>query len=222
MGLRMPATRFGFKGLHQGETIWVIGSGSSLDHIDPRFFDDKICVAVNRVGMTYGLREFYTVSHYHRDVMMVTEQRPDSPCIVPDDDLAGPPERANTRPDTDNIYFFPHTGQRFADFRPADHWPEDPDTLVVGPTSLHMTMHFGAYLGAASLVLVGADCGYLDDRSNFDGYAIGDNPFTIWQQTIGGVADQLRARGVAVHSLNPFTNFALEGHTFRGPTTNIN
>jgi hypothetical protein len=85
-----------------------------------------------------------------------------------------------------------------------------------------MTMHFAAYLGAAHIVLVGADCGLLDNSSNFAGYGIGDNPFDVWQRTLTGVADQIRATGTSVHSLNPFVNFALEGHSFHGPTVNIN
>ena len=212
-----------FKGKRGGETAWVIGSGASLDYIPPAFFADKLCVCVNRVGITLGLPWFYTVTHYHRDAMIVADERPDLPVIIPELDLGRfGPEAANREPDQPNVYRMPTNDQLFSGFDPVRDWPTDPDALVAGPTSLHMTMHFAAYLGAAHLVLVGADCGTLGHRSNFDGYSVGDNPFPVWQATLAGVADQIRATGVSVHSLNPFVNFALEGVPFRGPTVSIN
>lgn len=223
MGLTLPPDRFGFRDAHKGETVWVLGSGASLDYIPREFFHDKTCVTVNRVGITLELPTFYTVSHYHRDAILVANERPDLPVICPVADLgAGGPEESDREPHEPNVYRFPTNLQMFAAFDPWAHWPTDPDALVAGPTSLHMTMHFAQYLGAAHLVLVGADCGTLGSRSNFTGYSIGDNPFAVWQRTLSGVADQIRARGTSVHSLNPFVNFALEGTPFRGPTVSIN
>jgi len=223
MGLDLPRDRFGFHNTHRGDTVWVLASGPSLDYIPREFFHDKVCVCVNNVGVTLPLPYFYTVSHYHRDAMRVAEQRPDLPVIVPELDLGRfGPEAANREPTEPNIYRFPTNDQQFSSFDPARDWPTDPHALVAGPTSLHMTMHFAHYLGAAHIVLVGADCGSLDAAQNFTGYARGDNPFPIWQATLTGVADQIRARGTSVHSLNPFVNFALEGHTFLGPTVHIN
>jgi len=208
---------------YAGETIWVVGSGASLDYIDASFFDDKLCVVVNRVGITKPLREFFTVTHYHRDAMLVANARPDLPVVVPEADLgAGGPEAADRQPEEPNVYRFPTGPQRFSSFDAQKHWPSDPDALVVGPTSLHMTMHFAHWLGAASIVLVGADCGTLGSRSNFDGYSVGDNPFEVWGRTLPGVADQLRKRGTAVHSLNPFVNLQCEGVPYRSPLANIN
>lgn len=211
------------QGAHAGATIWVVGSGASLDYIAPEFFSEKVCVAVNRVGITKPLAEFYTVTHYHRDAMIVAEARPDLPVITPQADLgAGGPEAADREPTQGNIHRFPTGPQLFGAFNPERHWPTDPDALVAGPTSLHMTMHFAHWLGAASIVLVGADCGTLDERSNFDGYSVGDNPFDVWSRTLPGVADQLRQRGTAVHSLNPFVNLQCEGVPYRSPRVNIN
>lgn len=225
MGLRieLPPDRFGFRDSRKGETIWVLGSGASLNYIDRSFWADKTCVAVNLVGVRLELESFYTVSHYHRDAMRVAAERPDLPVIAPVADLgAGGPGAADREPTEPNIYRFPTNLQLFGAFDPETNWPTDPDHLVAGPTSLHMTMHFAAYLGAAHLVLVGADCGTLGDRSNFDGYRPGDNPFPVWEKTLGGVANRIRETGVGVHSLNPFVNFALEGVPFRGPFVSIN
>lgn len=212
-----------FKDSLKGETVYVLGSGASLDHVPRSFFFDKLCVCVNNVGVGLNLPSFITVTHYHRDATNVALARPDLPVITPLDDLgAGGPEAADGVPTARNVYRFPTGPQMFGSFDPVEHWPTDPDALVAGPTSLHMTMHFAAYLGAAHIVLVGADCGLLDGGSNFAGYKVGDNPFNVWQSTLSGVADQIRASGTSVHSLNPFVNFALEGHSFRGPTVTIN
>ena len=221
--IHTPADPGGFKGIHRGETLWVLASGASLDYIDPAFFDDKTCVCVNKVGLTLGLREFYTVTHYWLDAIIVGEKHPGLPIITTRDCLVTTgPEVAPYEPTDANIYKFATGPQMYGAFDPDLHWPEDPDALVVGPTGLHMTMHFAQYLGAATIILVGADCGHLGGKSNFTGYAVGDNPMGVWQRTLPGVADQIRKRGTAVHSLNPFVNFALEGTSFHSPALTIN
>lgn len=223
MGLVLPSRREAFKDARKGETIWVVGSGASLDFIGADFFTGKTVVCVNRVGITLGIDEFFSVTHYHRDAMIVASFRPDLPVITPENDLgAGTWEEADHRPTEPSIYFFPTGPQLFGAFDAHRDWPTDPEALVAGPTSLHMTMHFAQYLGAAHIVLVGADCGTFDNSSNFSGYAIGDNPFPVWERTLGQVADEIRARGTSVHSLNPFASLALEGHSFQSPTIRIN
>lgn len=223
MGLDLPADVTGFKGQHKGDTVWVLASGTSMDFIPKKFFHDKVCVCVNNVGITLGLPMYYTVTHYHRDAIRVAGLRPDLPVITPLLDLGRfGPEAADREPTEPNIYRIATNDQQFAAFNAERDWPTEPDTLVAGPTSLHMTMHFAHYLGAAHIVLAGADCGRLDGDSNFTGYVPGDNPFAVWEATLGPVAEQLRARGTSVHSLNPFVSLALEGRTFRGPTVTIN
>lgn len=223
MGLILPKRREAFRDSRKGETIWVVGSGASVDHIGPGFFDGKTVVCVNRVGITLGIEEFFSVTHYHRDAMIVAAARPDLPVITPDADLgAGTWEAADHLPTEPSIYFFATGPQLFGAFDAERDWPADPEALVAGPTSLHMTMHFAQYLGAAHIVLVGADCGVFDGVSNFSGYSVGDNPFSVWERTLGQVADQIRRRGTSVHSLNPFASLALEGHSFQSPTVRIN
>jgi len=214
-----------FKGIHAGETIWVLGSGTSLDHVPASFFDDKTCVCVNNVGRIKGLASYYTVTHYHSDAVIEGAARPDLPVIAPASALVNTGLEATSMNITEsmpNVYRFPTPPQRFAAFNPEADWPTDPDELVVGPTSLHMTMHFAHYLGAAHIVLVGADCGLLDGRANFTDYEAGDNPIAVWAHFLPQVADALRKRGTEVFSLNPFAWLGLEGHTFRAPGVGIN
>jgi hypothetical protein len=211
-----------FRRRHAGETIYVVGSGATLDHVPHGFFDDKITVCINRAGEALGLKEFYSVTHYHLDAHILADARPDLPVIVPmvEQGIGYP---ALTRPTQVNVFFVQTNPQMYSAFDCAEHWPTHDDHLVCGPTSLHMGMHFAAYLGARFIVLAGADCGTLDDRDAVDGYAPGDpKPFTVWEQQLPKVAKKLRQMGVGVMSLNPFVNLALEGHRFRGPSVTIN
>lgn len=226
MGLALlPAERTSFKGAHQGETLWVLGSGATLDHVPAEFFDDKTCVCVNNVGRIKGLASYYTVTHYHSDALIEGRARPDLPVLAPAQALVNTPLEGDSFKWTStmgNVYRFPNAPQRFAWFDPETGWPTDPDELVIGPTSLHATMHFAHYLGASAIVLVGADCGYLDQRANFTDYEAGDNPLSVWAAFLPRIADQLRARGTQVFSLNPFSWLGLDGHTFRAPGVGIN
>jgi hypothetical protein len=147
-----------FKRRHAGETIYVVGSGATLDHVPHGFFDGKIVVCINRAGEALGLDEFYSVTHYHLDAHILADARPDLPVIVPmvEQGIGYP---AKTRPTQLNVFFVETNPQMYSAFDCAEHWPTHDDHLVCGPTSLHMGMHFAAYLGARFIVLAGADCG---------------------------------------------------------------
>jgi phosphoribosylaminoimidazole carboxylase (NCAIR synthetase) len=94
MGLTTLGQDFrSYRDAHKGETVWVLGSGATLAHVDASFFDNKICVCVNYSGTTKGLRQFYTVSNHHDDAAAIADARPDLPVVtslveqVPDDYL---------------------------------------------------------------------------------------------------------------------------------------
>ena len=217
MGL--DATKF--RDSRKGETAWVLGSGASLNRVPRWFWADRLVVATNFVGLRLDIPEFYAVTHYHCDAAIIAEQRPDVPVIAPIIDQGGI-AALPVAPTAPNIYYIATGHQAYSQFDCAELWPREPDTLVVGPTSLHMTMHFAQYLGARHIILAGADCGTLDDASNFDGYGVGDNPMDVWERSLRDVANQFRSQGVSVMSLNPFVNFGIEGHKFRGPSASIN
>ncbi len=56
MGLREYDPMDDYENLHEGETIYVLGSGATLDYLTPDFFDDKLTIAVNFVGSVFGLK----------------------------------------------------------------------------------------------------------------------------------------------------------------------
>ena len=45
------------KDVHKNQDIWVIGAGSSMNYVDPSFFDNKITVGLNHVGVYVGDNE---------------------------------------------------------------------------------------------------------------------------------------------------------------------
>lgn len=224
MGLTPRARRTVFRNAYAGKTVYVLASGASLDHVDPRFFADKFTVAVNFIGHELGIRPTFVATHYHIDAIAIAAQHPEQVVIVPEHDQGGT-NLAPHAPTAETVWSFPTNQQMYAGFSVDEHWPTEPDSLVVGPTSLHFAMHFAAYLVGPSgfVVLVGADCGTLDDRANRDGHDKGMGwPWDVWAESLPHVANKIRASGTGVMSLNPFVNPGLEGHRYWSSTTTIN
>jgi hypothetical protein len=210
------------KGVRDGETAWVFGSGATLNYLVPEFFSDKLVVSTNLGPVRFGVRPDFVFTHYHGHcaealalgVPVVTlacdtqtqqpwqGEKPDNLVLIPQESYVGP---------SDNWDVF------------GRHKPR-PDSLAYGSSSLHGTMHLAAWIGAKHIVMVGADCGLLDGQSNLDGYpALGgpgdtDRILSLYNRDHRRMKEWLVANyGVTVYSLNPFINLNLEGHTFTGP-----
>jgi hypothetical protein len=194
----------------QGETVYVLGSGSSLNFIDPSFFDDKHCVAINFVGRDFGLKNFVTFTHYVNDAVQVASLFPDFLVVLLrwKDGERSTSEISNII-NIDNISEPPNDS-----FNPYDF---DGDGLVFGSSSIHGGMHLAAVMGAKNIVLVGADCGTIDGNNRFDGYPEGDTPWALYDNHLRIMKEWLQVNfNCSVYSLNPFVNFNLEGHKFVG------
>ncbi|HEY7823364.1 MAG TPA: hypothetical protein VIG24_11040 [Acidimicrobiia bacterium] len=202
-----------FEGKHTGETVWVLGSGKTLDFVDRTFFDGKVVVATNNSWRGKADHAYVCSNHWNVDApgwMVVPEVEQ-----VPAQDAHG------VRPDGPNVLLVPTIAQQYADFTPGRDWPEH-GRFVVGPTSLHLSMHWAVWMGAAHIVLVGADCGVIDGENNRVGYYAPVNNgqleqhahHRLWEAKLTEMASKIRSMGVSVHSLNPWTTFGLEGHTW--------
>lgn len=208
--------------MHRGETIYVLGSGATLDHIDPEFFHDRIIVATNSVAERldlYGQATVYTHSHYHhQDVDVLRRKYPFHWFFCPEGDQGFPGRPSYV---ADNVVFYPHQPTKY-DFNVDDAWHDD--GLIVGSTSLHGSMHLAAHMGAGSIMLAGADCGLLDGKGNHGTYRSGDlvgNDELEWLRRWNGHLVAVKRKlvdvyGVRVYSINPFVNLNLEGHTWVG------
>lgn len=219
------------RGIHPGTDIWVLGSGATLSHVDPTFFNNKIVVATNLAA--HGLRltpsVLYVHSHYHENIAF---QRGiiEAVFVTPEGDrgFGSVPEERH-----DDVVYYPHypTGR----FEQDRSW--HPEGLIVGSSSIHGAIHLAAYLGAANIILAGADCGTLDGATNYEGYKdehgnsqSGDLLTTDaqawlarWDMHLRWVKASLRDEyGVNIHSLNPFVNPNMEGHAWRSFAGQVN
>jgi hypothetical protein len=203
--------------LHDGETVWVLGSGPSLNYIDGSFFDDKTTVSTNFSARALGVRADYAFTHYHanaadllNDTMTVVTIEHDTLTFKPwgdhnSHDLVLAPTPYDRPPGSAWNPITSHT--------PA------PGQIAYGSSSLHGAMHLAAHLGASFIMLVGADCGQIDgaDRVSNYQYPGGHTPWTLYDRHHQLMKQYLEKKyPVKIHSLNPFINLNLEGHTFQG------
>jgi hypothetical protein len=82
-------------------------------------------------------------------------------------------------------------------------------------------MHLAAHLGASTIILVGADCGKIDGKDRVNNYQTqgGHTLWSLYDRHHKLMKDWLEQNyPVKIHSLNPFINLNLEGHTFKGVT----
>jgi len=106
-------------------------------------------------------------------------------------------------------------------------WPKGEDTLVVSWSSITSGMHLGAYMGAKNIIMIGQDSGSINDKYWVDGYHHYNKSqdkldfeiekvkkFEQQSITVKEVLKELY--GCNIHSLNPFINYNLEGHKYRG------
>jgi hypothetical protein len=200
-------------GKHEGETVWVTGSGHSLSFIDPKFFDDKVTVAVNLSGVTHGFTPTYLFSHYH-DVIVDNLDPLSVGVTLERDTLTNKPWKNLP----DNVCVYPHVlGEPAGEGWDPYKNPPLEGSLVYGSSSLHGAMNLAAFLGARFVMLAGADCGTLDGQHRIAGYPDGDKPWHVYEVHDRRMKQWLRETyGCDVYSLNPFLNFNLEGHTFEG------
>jgi hypothetical protein len=205
------------KDKHPGFTIWVLGSGPSLNYIDGSFFDDKTIVSTNFSARALGVRPDYAFSHYHS---VAADLLNDSGCVVTIEH-----DTVTFKPwggyETEELVLAPTPYDRppGSSWDPLTSHTPAPGQIAYGSSSLHGAMHLAAHLGASYIMLVGADCGFIDDADNVDKYPKGivAYPHALYNKHHKLMKDYLEANyPVKIHSLNPFINLNLEGHTFKG------
>jgi hypothetical protein len=204
--------------------VYVLGSGATLNFIDPKFFHKKITVCVNDVGVTYLPTTKYVVTKYHPEAISYAQQLPDTNVVVSRGSLGGPHYAA--LPVLKNLYTFDHNINRDASTSVVTDWPLEDGSLYVSWSSITSAMHFAAFLGAKNIIMVAHDCGELDDRGWVKGY-----PVETWDgkkvdeakqrnkqfeiQSIAVKKKLIQLYGCNIYSLNPFINYNLEGVKFR-------
>jgi len=207
-------------GKHQGETIYVLGSGKSVEFYDPAFFSDKLTVATNDGWSNWLPCVNYMVTKYHSKAQEWSgSDRLDF--LVVSRGNTGQVEKIIS--DSDNFVVFDHAPNRTVNFTEND-FPDE--GLVVSYSTITSALHLAAIMGARHIVTVGADCGWFDEVSTVEGHEdTFETPefplhFDIQNRI---VAQELRKRfGCSVSSMLPFVTPNMEGHKFTSPFGSLN
>lgn len=197
-------------------TIYIVGSGKTMDYIRPDFFWDKVIIGVNYSAVNLPCEFAYHVSNHHDDANNIATMQPGHAVITSEVEQVPPTDTTNVTVTAPNVIKVPTTDQRYAAFDPETDWADD--RLMLGPSSATLAMSLAYWLGAQSIVLCGVDCGAIDGAGRFEGYQVPDGQlvYGAWQKALDDMANAIRARGVGVYSMNPWTTLALEGHRFNG------
>lgn len=212
-----------YAGYHSKQDIYVLGSGSTLSLIDRGFFANKVTVGCNLVWKHY-VPTTYTVTKYHQGAKEAIGQGKAGIVFVSRKQHG---RDGNASWKGEGAVVFDHLGNKGWGFDADKDWPEK--GLVVSKSTITSAMHLAAYMGAATIIMVGADCGFLDGDFRREGYPDKKEPdkpddwFDHWDYQNRAVKKKLVDKyGVRVYSLNPFINYNLEGHRFRSGFAGIN
>ena len=218
-----------FKNIHKGKDIYVIASGYSAEFLDPGFFEDKICVGINQAYKKFPCAYLVRKEHAHCDVVL--KEAPNSIVFVTKHNCGLYRWKtmdkviADKNLNTENLVIYDHNDNNE---KMVDKLPEN--GLVATLSTITSGIHLAAHMGAKTIILVGHDCGTLDNKCNFTGYhsketlAVvwpkGEEQYRAWLQKIEGQTITLKklifdVYGCHMYSLNPFINFGLEGHVFK-------
>jgi hypothetical protein len=213
-----------FKNIHQGKDIYVIGSGYSGEFIDPGFFDDKITIGINQVYKRFPVK--YLVRKEHKNIQTLFKEFPNAVWFVSKYNTGAYKLNAFNEliDNSSNICIFDHINNEIN--KKIINIPDD--ILITSYSTITSGIHLAAFMGAKNIILVGHDCGTLDNKCNFEGYHTkesmwwknGETDYKKWLPKIEATTIEVKKLikekyGCNTYSLNPFINFALEGHIYK-------
>jgi hypothetical protein len=211
------------KDIFAGQDVYLLGSGASLNYINPSFFEGKNTVCVNRVAEIYLPTASVTVTKYHKLAKEFAEKFSEMKVVCSFGNQGSP--NAGALPEGyKNLYSFMHNPNRDAATDIRTTFTKEDGWLLVSWSTITSAMHFCAYSGAKNIIIVGLDSGSIDDKQWVDGYWSEENQtdkrkklnLKFEQQSIIAKEVIRDVYGCNIHSLNPFINYNLEGHKYRG------
>ena len=207
---------------HKDQDIWVLAAGPSLNYIDASFFSNKITIGVNRICKFIECN--YVVAKDGRGFGEISSALQDKTELI-----LSKHESGNLHQNINSInykhYIFEHPA------KPREEpdlscISQESDKIVVSYSTITSAIHLAAYLGAKNIIIVGHDCGTIDNQSTIEGYYNNIKPhqgteqgYINWLSLIENHTALVSAKiskeyGCNIHSLNPFINLNLEGHTY--------
>ena len=205
---------------HKAQDVYVLGSGPSLGYVNDRFLNDKIIICVNNtIDFVTEAQHMYLVAK--EPTRKMQEQ------IRQKNGLLVTCERRFGGRGADNEILYP---DQTVLFQPREGAIKDVDQLTClerSASTMSTAIHLAAFLGAKTILLIGHDCGKLDEKVHADDYDKSEavtpesyyskwmGQFCVEQQTL--VLKQILKikYDIEMYSVNPFINFGLEGHSYQ-------
>lgn len=194
-------------GIHAGEDIYILGSGATMDFYDPKFFDGRVTIGLNLIYKFIPVT--YVHTHHHEIVQEAINEGAN--VITSKHHICHPAHDEHNF--TGDYYFYHHKHQLFCD---ADVNGLDENPLIIAGTPVVGAMHIAYKMGARAIFLCGVDGGTIDGKMNYSKYPVptqAGHPTRV-DGVIKKLADQIRASGVPVCYLLPFTTLRLDGHEY--------
>ena len=149
--------------LLKGQTVYVLGSGASVNRFRPDFFKDKYVIGVNEVHKKFPVEWcVFTHNKPFQDALGKVK------CVVSDVDMAET-SRSSNEIDTKEDYWMWGIGQMY-DFEGNLGDVGKDDRLCMGNSVSIPAINFAAHLGASVIFLVGFDCCAVNGKIYYDGY----------------------------------------------------
>ena len=214
------------KNTHKGEDIWIIGAGSSMDYVDPSFFENKITIGVNQMFQyfpcEYVVGRDLAVRVRWDETVKELSNRKDIKFLY--SRLHQGYDEINPIIKSDNFYVFDrgisddNIGLECID--------KKSDRMVAIRTTLNTCIHIAAYMGAKNIMICGKDEGKINGNLYYNGYVKDKWPdagnwkgiehwLYLTEKNTRMVRDKVKeVYDCNIHSLNPFINFKLEGNEY--------
>ena len=219
-----------YKNKHKESDIYILASGKSIDFLPKSFLDNKIIIGVNQSYKFYVPQ--YLVRKECKYIDKVIKDCPNSIHFISKGDCGGNNNKNieflakhQFFQNKSKIVIYNHMGNKhnITTLPPNDH-------LVVSYSTITTAIHLAAYMGAKNIILIGHDCGVIDNEPNFKGYHTqstykivhknGKSDYIKWLNKIEGHTITLKKLlkqnyNSNVLSINPFINGWLEGHILK-------
>lgn len=219
-----------FKNIHEGEDIYIIASGKSVDFIDDSFFDNK-----NVIGVNQAYKKTYCKYLLRKEAELINDivdNNPDTVHFISYGACGGANNKnfniikENGYDTYDNIVIYSHNRNTCT----VPKTLPNGDALITTYSTITTAIHLAAYMGAKNIILIGHDCGTINGECNFEGYHTdetykiawknGREDYVNWLKVIEEQTIQVRTMlnnkyNCNIYSLNPFINFGLEGNIYK-------
>ncbi|MHA2217312.1 MAG: hypothetical protein ACXACY_15340 [Candidatus Hodarchaeales archaeon] len=211
-----------FKNTHLNEDIWIIAAGPSMNYVDNSFFENKITIGINRVINKFKCN--YLVAKDGRGFSLISELiDSETKVILSKHESGNPNQRINFFSGEYWIFDHPAKPKEKPDLSCIS---QESDKIVVSYSTITSAIHLAGYMGAKNIIICGHDCGTIDGESTIENYYSritphrgSDAAYVKWLSEIENDTVLVSHRmkqiyGCNIHSLNPFINLNLEGHSY--------